>query len=271
MFEARLVQGSVLKKIIEALKDLVGDANFDCSSTGIALQAMDSSHVALVSLHLNCEGFEHFRCDRRISLGINLTSMSKVLKIAGNDDTIVLKAEDQADVINFIFESAAADKISNFELKLNDIDVEHLGIPDKAYAAIIKMPSSEFQRICRDLTIIGDSVTISASKEGVKFAVAGEIGGGSITLKQTSQDQEENSVVIHQTGPDVSLTFALRYLNFFTKATSLSNTTVLQLHPDMPLMVMYNIENLGIIRYYLAPKVDEGKPDEDSVAVKSED
>jgi len=270
MFEARLVQGSILKKIIEALKDLVGDANFDCSSTGIALQAMDSSHVALVSLHLNCEGFEHFRCDRRLSLGINLNSMSKILKIAGNEDTIVLKAEDQADVVNFIFENAAADKLSNFELKLQDIDAEHLGIPDKAYSAIVKMPSAEFQRICRDLTIIGDSVNITASKEGVKFSVAGDIGGGSINLKQTASESDDNAVVIHLV-EEVSLTFALRYLNFFTKATSLSGSMVLQLHPDMPLLVSYTIENLGVIRFYLAPKVDEGKTEEESVQVKNED
>ena len=34
MFEARIVQGSLLKKILEAVKDLVGDCNFECSSSG---------------------------------------------------------------------------------------------------------------------------------------------------------------------------------------------------------------------------------------------
>ena len=31
MFEARLAQGSILKLIIDAMKDLVSDANFECS------------------------------------------------------------------------------------------------------------------------------------------------------------------------------------------------------------------------------------------------
>ena len=52
MFEARLIQGSLLKKVLESIKDLVTDANFDCSPTGFSLQAMDSSHVALVALTL---------------------------------------------------------------------------------------------------------------------------------------------------------------------------------------------------------------------------
>ena len=31
MFEARLLQGSLLKKILDGMKDLVTQANFDCS------------------------------------------------------------------------------------------------------------------------------------------------------------------------------------------------------------------------------------------------
>lgn len=75
MFEARLVQGSLLKKVLESIKDLVTDANFDCSQNGFALQAMDSSHVSLVALLLRNDGFEHYRCDRNITMGMNLTNM----------------------------------------------------------------------------------------------------------------------------------------------------------------------------------------------------
>lgn len=64
MFEARLSNGAILKKLIEAIKDLVADVNFDISNEGINLQAMDSSHVALVVLQLRASEFDEFRCDR---------------------------------------------------------------------------------------------------------------------------------------------------------------------------------------------------------------
>lgn len=105
MLELRLVQGSLLKKVLEAIKELVNDANFDCSATGFSLQAMDSSHVALVALLLRSEGFEHYRCDRNISMGMNLNNVSKMLKCAGNDDIITLKADDGSDTVTFMFES----------------------------------------------------------------------------------------------------------------------------------------------------------------------
>ena len=40
------------------------------------------------------------------------------------------------------------------------------------------MPSAEFQRICRDLSQIGESVVICCTKEGVKFSASGDEGTG---------------------------------------------------------------------------------------------
>ena len=63
------------------------------------------------------------------------------------------------------------------------------------------MPSSEFQRICRDLTQIGDSVVIECKKEGVKFSASGDLGSGNILLKQSaSVDKEEEQVLETQKG-----------------------------------------------------------------------
>ncbi|PKI46636.1 hypothetical protein CRG98_032978 [Punica granatum] len=190
MLELRLVQGSLLKKLLEAIKDLVTDANFDCSATGFSLQAMDSSHVALVSLLLRSEAFEHYRCDRNISMGLNLSNMAKVLRCSGPDDIITLKADDGGDSLTFMFESPNQDKIADFEMKLMDIDSEHLGIPDTEYQAIVRMPSAEFARICKDLSGIGDTIAISVTKEGVKFSTRGDIGSANIVCRQnTSVDK----------------------------------------------------------------------------------
>jgi proliferating cell nuclear antigen len=71
-------------------------------------------------------------------------------------------------------------------MKLMDIDQEHLGIPDTQYDATITMSSAEFQRICRDLSALGESVKIEASKEGVRFSSEGEVGNGSVLLKQSA-------------------------------------------------------------------------------------
>jgi proliferating cell nuclear antigen len=105
MFEATLSQVVILRKIVESLKDLVSEVNIEASATGLSLQAMDSAHVSLVSLQLNEDGFENFRCDKQITLGINLVDFSKILKMAQNDDVVTLKADEENSFLTIIFDN----------------------------------------------------------------------------------------------------------------------------------------------------------------------
>ncbi|KAI1828586.1 proliferating cell nuclear antigen [Xylaria intraflava] len=257
MLEARLSQSMVLKKVVDAIKDLVQDCNFDCNDSGIALQAMDNSHVALVSMLLKAESFEPYRCDRNIALGVNLVSLTKVLRALQNDDLVTLKAEDAPDSLNITFESSTADRISEYDLKLMDIDQEHLGIPDTEYAATVTMPSTEFKRICQDLQAMSESVKIEATKDGIKFSCNGDIGNGAVTLRNYQNvDKEHLNVDIELTEP-VSLTFSLKYLVNFCKAQPLSDRVKICLSNEVPLLVEYLVTGTSYLRFYLAPKIGD--------------
>lgn len=257
MLEARLEQADLLKKVVDAIKDLVQDCNFDCNDSGVALQAMDNSHVALVSMMLKAESFSPYRCDRNLALGVNLTSLTKVLRAAQGEDILTLKAEDAPDVLNLVFESSDSDRLSEYDLKLMDIDQEHLGIPDTEYAATISMPSVEFKRICTDLMALSESVSIEASKDGVKFQCTGDIGNGAVTLRSHDNvEKPELNVGIELTEP-VSLTFSLKYLVNFCKAAGLSKTVKLCLSNEVPLLVEYALAGSSYLRFYLAPKIGD--------------
>jgi len=281
MFECTLASGELFRKIVMALSELVEQGNFQVDGNMISFQGMDSSHVSLVSLQLTESGFEQYRCDSDQCLGIQFSALSKILKCMTPKDSLSIQAQSDGDVVNFIFESMDQKRYSNFELKLNDIDQEQLGIPETEYETIIEMPSAEFQRICRDLAAIGDTVTISATKQGVKFSVNGDIGSGDMTIKgmmtnnksssskikaepkdndETQMEEDEDEDMDAPSGnvddddmddgdnavkinlvDSVQQTFSLRYLNNFTKATGLSNKVILRMGSDVPLEVEYKI------------------------------
>ncbi|XP_031553803.1 proliferating cell nuclear antigen-like [Actinia tenebrosa] len=257
MFEGKLTQGNLLKKIIEAIKDIVTSGNWECSTTGLSLQAMDSSHVCLVSLQLKSDAFDPYRCDRNITLGLETNMLSKILKCAGNDDTITISSADNGDTVSFLFESPNGEKTSTYTTKLMDIDSDNLGIPDQKYDATVKLPSHEFQRIIRDLSQMGDSVIIACTKDGVTFSVNGDSGSGKITLRQNASVDKSGEQISIDLNEPVVLTFALRYMSFFTKATPLSSEVTMSLKKEIPLVLEYSFEDVGQVRYYLAPKIDE--------------
>jgi len=260
VLDAQLAQAALLKKVVDAMKDLCKDVNFDCTEKGMQVQSMDSSHVALVSLMLRESAFADFKCDRPTSLGMNVDSLSKIFKICGQNDSLKLKWENDADTLNFQCESNADDRIADFDLKLMQIESEHMEIPEQQYKVVARLPSSEFQKICKDLKEFGETMQISASKEGLKFSVAGDVGAGNVMLKPRdgSDDKPEDKVSLTVHEP-VTATFALRYLVNFSKAAPLCGVVELGLGPDAPLLVKYDLEKAenGHMQFYLAPKIDE--------------
>merc|ERR1711920_838920 len=198
------------------------------------------------------------KCDRPTSLGMNVDSLSKVFKICGPNDSLKLKWQNDADTLNFQCENSEDDRIADFDLKLMQIESEHMEIPEQQYKVVAKLPSSEFQKICKDLKEFGETMQVNASKEGITFSVSGDVGAGKVLLKPREAEKAEERVALTVHEP-VTANFALRYLVNFAKAAPLCGSVELGLGADSPLLVKYDLENSdnGHMQFYLAPKIDE--------------
>jgi len=261
MLKAVFSETGTFKKIIDSLKDIASECNIQFDDSGLNFQTMDVSHVALCECSINISKFEEYQCEYPVSLGINFNSLTKLLKCVNPMDkmTMIFK-ENNRDKLNFEFVSTNNDKISQFEMKLMDIDQEQLGIPDQEYDTIVTMPSSEFQNICNNLILIDDTVNLTVSKQGISFESLGELGKASIQMKCDSKSVE---VVMNSDEESISSVFALRYFNFFSKATPLSPLVIFRLKPDFPIVVEYHLDTIeeeedgSYIKYYLAPKMED--------------
>lgn len=114
------------------------------------------------------------------------------------------------------------------------------------------MNSFDFTKLCRELHALSETVSIEASLAYVKFSIDGEVGSGTIQI-QTNDPEKCRDKQFEK----VCLSFALRYLNMFNKASTLCNYVKLMLAAETPLVVEYEIERLGTLKYYLAPKINE--------------
>eukprot|EP01060_Flectonema_neradi_P004302 TRINITY_DN1278_c7_g1_i1.p1 TRINITY_DN1278_c7_g1~~TRINITY_DN1278_c7_g1_i1.p1 ORF type:complete len:354 (+),score=95.59 TRINITY_DN1278_c7_g1_i1:78-1139(+) len=184
MFHAEIRPAKTFRQIIESLKEVVNECTFECTDSQMQVQAMDSSHVSLVSLELTSDQFHSYRCEKNIQLGVSIGNLAKMIKGATND-SIILTSEDEGDVLNIRLQDSGEEKVSEFSMKLMEIDSESLGIPDQAYKAGVQLPSAEFARICRDIANFGDAVTIEVTKDHVAFSASGDIGSGKIVLKSS--------------------------------------------------------------------------------------
>ena len=122
------------------------------------------------------------------------------------------------------------------------------------------MSSGEFTRICRELYSLNETVNIETTKNVIKFGVNSESVGGMIKIEENDSDNLDEQTLINVEDEGVNLVFALRYLNMFTKVSSLSQQVSLYLSKEFPLMVEYKLQQLGVLKFYLAPRIsnDEG-------------
>lgn len=262
--QCSLQSAKQLKRIIDGVGGLVAQANIDCNEQGIDMQAMDSSHVALCSLKLHASGFDEYQCSAPLTVGINVGHLSKVLKCAENNDGAGLSTDGDSEM-DIKFQNKCNLRSSQFTLRLIELDVDTLVIPDITYDCVVDMPSSEFQRIVRELTALGegelgaDTLMITGDENGVTFSIEGDGGDGRFHFANGTSDDvpmtaDGDSTRLDVTSPCKSQ-FGMRYLATFAKA-AVGPRVVLSMSTEAPMRVEYPIDGLGYLRFYLAPKLD---------------
>jgi hypothetical protein len=73
---------------------------------------MDSAYVSLI-----LDGLENFRCEKQITLEINLLDFSKILKMAQNDDVGTLKIDVENSFLIIIFDNTSNQLKLTFNLR----------------------------------------------------------------------------------------------------------------------------------------------------------
>tara|TARA_B110000208_G_C11716751_1_gene411364 strand:- start:197 stop:1006 length:810 start_codon:yes stop_codon:yes gene_type:complete len=249
-FKIKTIQSNSIKNLIESLKDILTDTNIEISKGGLKIIAMDPSHTVLVHLKLEAKEFQEFVCNEEMILGVNMINFYKLIKFIGNNDTLTLYVDnDNESQLNIIMESNDKNCVTKYKLNLMDIPKENVEIPNLVFNSIITMPSGDFQKLCRDLHNISNTVDIKSINNKLVFSSSGNIGSVEHIIL-------ENNNTLSTTDIDGQITqgsFLLKHLVMFTKCTSLSPTVLLYLKNDFPLIIEYKISSLGCIRLCLAP------------------
>lgn len=243
----KTVQASAFKSIFEVLKDILNDVNIYFTKEGIKITTLDTARAALVDLHLSSDNFEEYVCDEEECVaGVNITNTFKLLKPVTNNDTLEL--EFAKEVLKFRIQNEVKKSNTEFKLKLLEIDEDHIQIPALETAVTTVMQSSDFQRICRDMMNLSTEIRISREGGELVFECDGDFAKQNTRIQCDDQENFEYTL---------SGLYSLKYLNLFTKATSMCSNVQILMEDEMRFLILkYDVANLGELKFYLATKVD---------------
>ena len=254
LFEIKTIQAAAFRTLIEALKEILTEANLEFDHTGLKVISMDETHTVLVYLRLHSDRFNEYYCPQKHVLGINMIYLFKLIKTIGNSDIVTLYLPaSNPNKLGIRIENADKATTTTYLLKIFDTNVEDIQIPGLNFTSIIGLPSSDFQKICRDMNGLGDGerMEITSSGSELIFKCMGDFAEQEtiISENQSNMKVTRNS----KTAEIVQGVFLLKHLVLFTKCTNLCPSIEMYLKNDYPLIIRYTVANLGEVKLVLAP------------------
>jgi len=251
VFEIKTIQSSIIKTLIEALKEILNDTVIEINHDCIKIVTMDNSHIILVHLKLSADKFEHYSCTKPISIGINMLNLYKIIKTVNNNDILTLFVnENNLNHLGIKIENMDKNTKTTYFLNLLDLNNEQFDIPEVQFNSVITLPSNDFQKLMRDMNNIADYVEIKNVDNKFILSCEGDFCNQETVLSDT------DLVIINNGDPNdiIQGNFNLKYLVLFTKCTNLSNNVELFLRNDYPLIIKYNVASLGEVKLCLSPQ-----------------
>jgi proliferating cell nuclear antigen len=243
------VQAVAFKAVFEVLKDILNDVNIYFKKDGIQIITLDTARSALVDMFLHAENFEEYVCDDEVIAGVNIANTFKLLKTITNNDVITMEIKSK-EFINISIKNEAKKTVTNFQLKLLDINEDQIELPEIDISVVTTMPSIDFQRMCRDMNNVASDVSICRSGKTFTVRCEGDFANQETIIECTDDTCQTESLL--------KGTYSLKYLNIFTKATGMCSTVqILQEEENRFLVLKYNVANLGELKFYLATKTDD--------------
>ena len=251
--ELKTVQSSAFKVLIEALRELLTDTCIEFDETGMKIIAMDMSHVVLVHLKLDARRFEHYQCEGKIVIGVNMLNFHKLIKTINSNDTLTMFMDtNDMNHLGIKIENSEKNTKTTYKLNLLDLDKDNITIDPAEFNSVITMPSSDFQKITRDMNNIAELVEVKNINNQLIFKCKGDFCQQETVL--SDNDNGINQIQTRNPSEIVQGVFSLKYLVLFTKCTNLCNTVELYLKNDYALIIKYAVASLGEIKLCLAPQ-----------------
>ena len=243
-FNCKTVQTNAMRILFESLKNIISDVNLNVDTRGIKLTTIDGTNNAIINLFLDSVKFEEYSCKNNLNIGLNLLSVFKIIKGVKNNDTLSLTVYDDLSYL-YISSTNSDKKLRNTsKIKILDMDEKIYNIPDICYSSFITMPATDFQSYISELSNISNIIKMETSDNKLKLSAKGDFADQEITINEMNSNnaQEFNEA-----------SFNIKFIQLFTKSTNLCSTVEIYIKSGFPLTLIYNVANLGQLKYCLAP------------------
>jgi hypothetical protein len=244
--KCKLLDGHVFKIICEILNQNLKDVCLEFSRDGISLQMMDSRKKILFNMILHKEDFQTFHYsfpENTKQIGFTIKYLYSMLKNIKKKDSIEIFVK-KDDMYNLGIKVIPKDylKVTYSHVAItNSQNITISEIPS-GYVNYTRIPSQDFQKMCKELNIINNIVHVLASPTHVQFD-----GIMDNVFKKSIEFGDKNDDIIYKEN------FTLDYLLKISKISGLNKSMKIYTKKDLPLYLYIHIFEKSHLSIYLKP------------------
>ena len=263
LFKARTDQGYIIKVLSDLLQNNIKVGCFEIDKTGIYFRMSDTHQHICIDFSLIGENFVAYEVNttKKIFIGVNLIHLHKMLKPIKKKDSIeLIKESDESDSLILRQISSVSGKVTTSSLVIQNIQNLEIDLPTD-YVNYVPIPSSEYQKMCKDMENISQTVQIRATERSITFkADMTHVYARSIVFGDETDTEEIYNQV-----------FSTDQLNNLKRISGLGITSG-NIHifctKNRPILLRTNIGTLGKVNIYV--KSREQIENEKSIGLDSE-
>jgi proliferating cell nuclear antigen PCNA len=271
--ELKTGKSHIIKILLECIRQLIHEANIiflpdskknkgnnlkDDEMDRINISICNSDVTVAIDISLDMKEFEHYFCDKKGVVGVNIKDLHTVIKSVGaNEILYIYMKKNNYNNLYIVSENTMSKQFNSSTIKTIDISTEGIEFPEIEPDGIVTIASDKLQKIMKDFSNFNTTI--------IEIVLCDK------NLCFNSVDSDICREIIISEGDDISKIFFdgnidgktqyrgkfnLEYLQHISKSSQLSDQVVLQFKKGEALFISYNIVDVGEIKFLLDPISD---------------
>lgn len=268
IFKAKTADGYSMKILSELFQHNLKTAFFRINEKGIFLSMFDPKRRILIDLALKANKFNFYKYkshEENLFIGINLSQLHRTMKSIKKKDSLVLKivSTQPNSLIIRVIPKDNPTRISESIVKFQDAQHIESELPI-GYSRPVNLPSSDFQKACKEVAIAGNVINVTSKGFQIKFTC----DGSSLLHKSVSFGEAEDSDAESDSDDEEEIpynqNFDAEQLLRITKISGLGTDMQIFAKTNLPLLFKSSVGHIGRISIYLRSKEQIEKEKDES-------
>jgi len=244
-FDIKTVQSGAIKVFFTAISKIFNKGTLLINETGIKILEMQDDLI--IHSKLLAENFEYYAVERETKLNVDFESLRKIMKTITNCETLTFMKKEEDDFWSIIIANVDKNQRATFKQKIvKETTHKELNIPPAKFNTEITLPSVDFKKILKEMEL-AESDTLEISQTHQKNLIL-KGKGNTIVQEYILSESKEGLQYTCISDDLICGVFSYKKLLLCLGFTNLCNQIRMYIKNDYPLIIRYDVANLGQIK-----------------------